>query len=413
MSESRIARSPRELRDELEDLIRDDLIGPIGGPEEELRDPPVDRYLLGLLAPRFGFGPSPPAPPSGGGEDSDDSNAADAPPEGEPAGGGATPDPGGGGAGEGRPPGGHQLLPSAFGLTFAIDDDCRELRVQAAWGAYARHTSEEKLDHDGRPARVWRRRQCGGAHTLSIGSPGPLEPFKPDPDESGVVVQGLVRERNGHRLVSLFFVNGQLSDGGRSVARWLCQASLVVEEPEGRAVFVRRPIDSVALAPAVDRNELAGLEMLYRDSVELAVGHGVGVEATADSDRPDRGVRLQTAAMPAQEVPRTDAPGPEDFVDTAIREPFSATLAALDMQTLSEAGDAELSGLLSPLADAYEAWIAAQERRIGGPAARLAGYEEKARQHLQVARETAARIRDGISALSDPDVAETFRFANH
>jgi hypothetical protein len=37
-------------------LIRDDLIGPIGGPEEELRDPPVDRYLLGLLAPRFAFG---------------------------------------------------------------------------------------------------------------------------------------------------------------------------------------------------------------------------------------------------------------------------------------------------------------------------------------------------------------------
>ena len=156
-------------------------------------------------------------------------------------------------------------------------------------GRVRRQTSEERLDHDGRPARVWRRRQCGGAQTIAIGAREPLEPFEPDPDEPGVVVRGIVRERNGHRLVSLFLVNGQLSDGGRSVPRWLCQASLVVEEPDGRAVFVRRPIDSVALAPEVDRDELAGLEMLYRDSVELAVGHGVGVEATAHRPAGPRG----------------------------------------------------------------------------------------------------------------------------
>jgi hypothetical protein len=413
VSESQIARSPRELRDELEELVRDDLIGPIGGPEEQLRDPPVDRYLLGLLAPRFSFGAPPPAPPAGGGEGDDDSIAADALPEDELAEGGTTADSGEEGTVEDRPPAVDQLLPSAFGLTFAIDDDCQELRVEASWGAYTRQTSEEKLDHDGRPARVWRRRQCRGTQTLAIGGPGPLEPFKPDPDEPGVVVRGLIRERNGHRLVSLFLVNGQPSDGGRSVARWLCQASLAVEGPDGRAVFVRRPIDSVALAPAVDRDELAGLEMLYRGSVELAVGHGVGVEATADVDRPDRGVRLRTAAMPAQEVPRTDAPGPGDFDGDTIRVPFTAALAAPDMQRLSEASDDELPGLLSPLADAYESWISAQESRIGDPAARLAGFEEKARQHLGVARETAARIRDGIGALSDPDVAEAFRFANH
>ena len=53
--ESQLKKSGRELREELEDLIRDDLIGPIGGPDEELDDPPVDRYILGLLAPRFNF----------------------------------------------------------------------------------------------------------------------------------------------------------------------------------------------------------------------------------------------------------------------------------------------------------------------------------------------------------------------
>ena len=52
------------------------------------------------------------------------------------------------------------------------------------------------------------------------------------------------------------------------------------------------------------------------------------------------------------------------------------------MKMLSEAGDAQLPALLSPLADAYAAWIDAQERRIDDPAARLAGHEAKAREHI-------------------------------
>ena len=117
--------------------------------------------------------------------------------------------------------------------------------------------------------------------------------------------------------------------------------------------------------------------------------------------------------MPAAEVPRTDAPGPDDFVEAEIREPFTAALPALDMQTLAEAADEALPGLLLPLVEAYEAWIAAQERRIGEPAERLQDHEEKARDHLETAMETAARIRAGISALEEPLVAEAFRFANH
>ena len=240
-----------------------------------------------------------------------------------------------------------------------------------------------------------------------------MDSFAPDPAEPEVVVRGLVRDRGGQRLVSLFLVNGQFSDGGRSVPRWLCQASLMVEHPAGEPVFVRRSIDAIGLAPEVDRAELAGLEMLYRDTVELAVGHGVGVQATVAPGRPDRGVRLETAAMPTEEVPRTDAPGAADFTDPAISDPFAAALPALDMKTLSEAGDAQLPELLSPLADAYSAWIDAQDRRIDDPAARLAGHEAKAREHVAQARVTLGRIRAGIASLADPDVAEAFRFANH
>ena len=45
--------SPMKIRDELEQMVLNDLLGPVGGPEEEIDEPSVrDRYLVGMLAPK-------------------------------------------------------------------------------------------------------------------------------------------------------------------------------------------------------------------------------------------------------------------------------------------------------------------------------------------------------------------------
>ena len=45
--------SSRKIRGELEQMVLKDLIGPVGGPEEEIDEPSVrDRYLVGMLAPK-------------------------------------------------------------------------------------------------------------------------------------------------------------------------------------------------------------------------------------------------------------------------------------------------------------------------------------------------------------------------
>ena len=47
------APRPRDLRAELEDLVVRDLLGPAGGPDEEVDEPRVsDRYLVGTLSPK-------------------------------------------------------------------------------------------------------------------------------------------------------------------------------------------------------------------------------------------------------------------------------------------------------------------------------------------------------------------------
>src|SRR4051812_1637060 len=225
MSE-RLSRSPRQLRDEVEQLVRDDLVGPLGGEREELpiETPPIDRYLLGLLAPqmepRAATGTRQPTLSDGAVEEdtgADENAASDAQPEDELASGGITADSGAEGRPEERPAAIDQLVPSAFGLTVAVDADCDELRVGASWGAYERATSEERLDRDGRAARVWRRRRCGGETVVRIGGGRRIESQPLDPDEPEVRLEGLMRRRDGGLLVSLFLVNGQVAEGGRSV----------------------------------------------------------------------------------------------------------------------------------------------------------------------------------------------------
>lgn len=45
--------TPLQLRDELDKLVRQDLLGPAGGEQEEIVEPNVrGRYIVGLLAPR-------------------------------------------------------------------------------------------------------------------------------------------------------------------------------------------------------------------------------------------------------------------------------------------------------------------------------------------------------------------------
>ena len=46
--------SPTKIREELEQMVLRDLLGPVGGPEEENDEPSIrDRYLVGMLAPEM------------------------------------------------------------------------------------------------------------------------------------------------------------------------------------------------------------------------------------------------------------------------------------------------------------------------------------------------------------------------
>ena len=186
------------------------------------------------------------------------------------------------------------LIPSSFGMTFCVDGDVKRIEVDARWGQYVRvydheHTktvNKKIKDADGNVIRteqaevkvkVWQRVPCGGKLTIDLVE-GVLSHRAPDSEHPEVRVQGTIRGKNanGDRLVTLFLVNAQQEPEENKDAAWVFQPELIVRAAgeSDKAIFRRR----VALAGKDDDEERKALEMIYRNQVEFAVGHGVAVQ---------------------------------------------------------------------------------------------------------------------------------------
>ena len=379
------APPPEELRAALEEAVVRDLLGPAGGPEEEITDPSVrDRYLVGMLAPQRLRTPS-----------SDNDRLA-------------LQEQGGAEEGEedGEEPAEPTMFPSALGLSFMVDFDAGPLRVTARWGRYVRAASTTLETETGRPRMVWKRTPVEAVVELPPLSEGPVPEHtlafaSADSAHEAVVLRGVAHVVPRGVVVSLFLVNCQDEPEERRDEGWLFQPELHVEAVSGAPVFLARPRHELSGDDAEGR----GMAMLYRERVEFAVGHSVAAHAEPWADDPRRATRLETRVVPGYEIASTDTPGPDD-------DPLLGGLC-LDMRELAETPRADLARKLRALPDAYAAWIARQRARIGTPGARLDGFDAEARAALAQCDKVLARIRDGLALLAGHEqAAEAFRFAN-
>lgn len=364
------------IRDELTELVCNDLHGPAAGEFEEFTERPTDRYTLGRLAPNGAVV-----------EPAESDRMADADADIES------------GDEEPEAPNIASLYPSSYGFTVHVDGAVGELLVHASWARYTRTHAE---DGDG---RVWRREPLGGSVPITLKS-GDIGPVRLTPDQPEVVVRGRARKQGGSWLVTLFLVNGQ-ADDQRGPARWIFQAELSVTAEDDAPVFLRRVVRAMG-GDRADQAERQRLAMSYRFHPEFAVGHGVAVHAVTSADDPMRAVRVRTAAVPVFEVPATDVPDPESDPDL----PELADLT-LDMKRLAELDSEALVSAITPLVTGYRAWLRRAEERLGDPAHHLEEYAAEARRNLQDAGRAADRIEQGVRLLGeDDDARRAFRFAN-
>lgn len=392
---------PRQIRAELEELVVNDLYGPIDGdPHEEFptSERPTDRYILGRLAPS-GAVIEPEEQDSLG-----DSGAAEIAGESE-ATTARTED---GDDEDTTVPSGTTMFCNAHGFTVCVEPDTTRLLARATWAHY-----ENVPGPDGK-GRYHRRVPHESTKVVELPEADTrIGPIELDPSRPGVHLRGRVRTYEGRRLVTLFLVNGQM---GRTKEQdlWLFQAELTVTAAEGdRPVFVPRP-ESFTGGDRSDRAEQRNLAMTHRFNAEFAVGHSVAVDVvTAPGDRL-RAVSVSTTAVPGHELSHTDVPSAEKDEDL----PELVDLVH-DMKTLGAEGEGaiDVRDSLSPLVAGYRSWIARQRQRISDPDARLVhdgtDHRDQARANLDEAGLAADRIAAAVDLLAtDRQALAAFRFAN-
>ncbi|MCT7953079.1 DISARM system helicase DrmA [Ancylothrix sp. C2] len=381
------------IRENLEQAILDDLLGPAGGEYEEIDEMRVsDRYLVGLLAPTDRrIRPE---------ELEETREQID---ELAVAGSGTAEE----GTTENSIPPAEKMFPSSMGMTFCVDGTAKAIKIKAGWGQYERIASETIFKEDGKsPKTVWKRTPISGVSNPILLKAGNIPAWIIHPDYEKVIVSGQIRKQGNDWIVTLFLINGQQEPDRLVDKAWLFQPQLIVESADNYQpdIFIKRRQNRQLgkLDPALFAEEQA-MAMLYRNCVEFAVGHGTGVHTETLPENPHRAIRLSTKVVPAYEVPQTTPPKVEEI-------PGLAGLV-LDMKQLAEIPD--LSTALGSLTTAYTEWISQQTATISDPASGLAEYQDAAKTAMENCEIALQRIQAGIDLLqTDNNAAEAFRFMN-
>jgi hypothetical protein len=382
--------SPHCIRDELTDMVIRDLLGPAGGPEEELdqRENRVrERYLVGALAPRAVFVEAGELDQLGSAEPDDvEVGMTDI-----------------------LAPTRNTMIPSSMGMSFVVDPEVTAILINTEWGRYSRIQSNLQKKKDGSPATVWKRQEIKGQLQLITLKSGPIGPVAPCPDQPLVVIHGRMRKTQNGWIVTVFLINQQEEQKKLKDEPWVFQPKIACLDPEGRPIFIQRRRFSTDLGKLdpLTREEIETLDMIYRHRLEFAVGHGVSVHVTLPEANAEMATLIETKFIPLAEVAQQVPPTPED-------DGFES-LAGLvrDMKVLAEMPKADLVANLRIMEGAYGDWIVREAAKLADPAEGLDKHREAVRQTLERCRRMRERIKEGIEVIeSDSRAEEAFRFAN-
>jgi hypothetical protein len=353
-----------EIRQNLEELIVRDLLGPWDGESERIKSSPKSRYLVGMLAPVVRNPQVQKA--SDDGVDGDDEVAVIG--EGSSSNTGDEVD-------EDSAASGLLMHPSSMGLRCQVSSETTELRVVARWG----HYQPALVGGEGEEgSRGFSREQIEISRTMDV----TISEKDYDFPDLGARIHMEVHTQVDRRIIEISLMNIKEHEKTAPVQSWMFQAGFEVTGISGDPVFL--PTDDVLEKPVLDPDpEVQHLSLLYSEQLEFVAGRACSVMAVRAPDT-RRAMSVRTEWLPTTDVPQTKAVGAEDSLMSM------AELAVADADTLS-------SGL-TPLIDGYAKWIAAQ-RAI---ASQLPIHLKLiANDPLDLADWTLERLRLGLAMLGD------------
>lgn len=292
---------------------------------------------------------------------------------------------------------------SAFGMTFSVSGDCKELFLRADWATYE---AVPRLLDNNMQVRDWQRHSCFTGNMLialekADGIPHTLF------EQEGVAIRVTIRRPShsqsvGNQVITVSMLNLKPAEReGRHQDNNLYQCSLKVAAPDDAPVFTARPGSD-----RVNDEEFWTHELLYRDVRQFAIGHGCAVEWTVDARDPSRATAVRTEWMPAVEVPKASA--------LVLGEEPWLRLDYLDRPEVRE----EITAALDRLPSLYGEWIEQRQAMVEAicsrfPAGQPERIREAAQRNLAACECACRRIAEGVRLLRrDNTVWEAFCLAN-
>jgi hypothetical protein len=373
------------FRTELIHRVRRDLIGPDSATDTEtITDPPLTRYICGMLYPVSADTPEH--------DDRDNEAGGDFGDEEE------QPDPPVSMA--------NVRFPSSMGMTFAVDTHaCKEILIRPEAARYeeeqsnpAENASREEGDNKKRRERKvnpWIRKPLHLAPiniSVSIPISGQKKEIAP-----GLVLFYRIRpaDERGAAAVTVVLFNKNLSVPGKlRDADSFFQVRIAAEPTDNKsAVFVERPRD-IAIA---NDEDLRSYRLLYKHAVSFAVGHGCSVDWKPLPTDKTRAIEIHTDFAPQYNLLLSDS------------NPDLEGLAALGMKFLGSAERSVVVAALRDVAAGYKRWI---DTATGYATKSLSG-DLLGTANSQFCREAHDRIVAGIGVLESNATAwKAFQLAN-
>jgi hypothetical protein len=347
-----------QARASMVERIRRDLSGPVD-PDEVLEEPPLDKYMIGILYPKIVESQS---PELADGDNQDDLADDDA----------------GGGPADPAVAMSNVQYPTSAGISFAVDSAVEDLQVEVTASRYAESDAGwVRNEISIPPIRI--ELAVGTVETLDLGD--------------GLSLYSRVREPlDGAVSVTVVVINGREARSGKKDSECFFQVSFTVRGTEkGSNPFVARPSPL-----SIQDEDLESNALLYRNIPEFAVGHGCAGDWQV-SDEPTRATSVSGVFIPEYDVTLLESNRDVDDSNLA----FSA---------LAETDQHDLVAKLEAFAAGYAEWI----ERVREESTSLDDrYQETAAKHLAECRQVRERIVAGIHVLRDDSRAlRAFRLAN-
>lgn len=390
-----------KVRTTLIDWLKRDLVGPRGGPEEELprSENPTQSYLSGILLPRN-------SDPSS--EDYDENTQT------ELEGGDSDDDPHDERAGLVT-----RLMQSSFGMTCTTTSRTDRLLVRIEYGTYNKVrkitrcknklNNNDSMIHDDaendnvgesigdkKSSWVYKRSHHSETHEICLDISTPRE--IPLNTHEGFALWYSKKDHERGRSLSLFVINKHpLSTDSDEFKRCMFQPQITLLSHDGSNVFVDHKAPKISEDEKSHDHDSVLFDMLFRKKGNFAIGHGCAVEWDENKDA-DSVSELRTTFIPVHFVPK-------------IR-PRQSNAKFLHMETLFRVTDpSEYRTLLAPLTDEYERWIVEKlesQVNILSPE-----FQKTAITQIKECKKALERIRRGIDIVStNKNAADAFSFAN-